>query len=135
MDIAAAILGVAVAAMAGLITWLSWQLGEARAARAQVELNSSAAEKQLTVTSAEFAEFKRRTDAQLLAAEGDAKELRDDLEKCNAPGAQRARLDSLLGKLATRATPATGTRGPGPVPDVAPAAAAGPDPKLGLPGG
>lgn len=100
-------LALALVGAAGTAVALALRNGTLTGAAAQLSAASSNAEKQLQVTAREFADYKIRTDAQLAAAAADAKELRDDLEKCNAPGVQRARLDSLLGKLSSR------TAGPG----------------------
>jgi len=121
-------LALALIGAAGTAVALALRTGTLTGRAAELAAASSSAEKQLQVTAREFADYKLRTDAQLTAAAADAKELRDDLEKCNAPGTQRARLDSLLGKLAPRSAP-TGARDTGPLPALPGARADDTDPE------
>lgn len=112
-------LAMAVIGGAGTAVAMALRAGALTGRVAQLEASSSNAEKQLQMTAREFADYKQRTDEQLRAAANDAKELRDGLEKCNVPGVQRARLDSLLGKLSARGVTASGPGGTGPVPAIA----------------
>lgn len=120
-------LALAVIGGAGTAVGLALKNGGLTARIAKLEVSGSSTEKQLQVTAREFADYKQRTDEQLRAAAVDAKELRDELEKCSAPGTQRARLDSLLAKL-TPGRLLTGPGGTGPVLAVAPARAHDTDP-------
>lgn len=136
METAAIIaLALAVVGFGGTAIGLALRNGALVAEVATLRASSGNAEKQLSVTAAEFAEYKRRTDGQLAAAETEAKELRDDLEKCSAPGSQRARLDGLLAKLAARANTAGVARRTGPLPSDATAIANGAHLDDAVPGG
>lgn len=117
-----ALVGTAAAAMA-----LALRNGKLAAEIGLAAGRSSNAEKQLSETSKEFLEYKRRTDAQLVAVRGDVEELERDLEKCATPGARRERLNKLLGKLSSRGvTAGTGSGNPtGSVPVVAATGTAG----------
>ncbi len=132
METAAIIaLALALIGFAGTAVGLAMRNGTLAARVAQLEANGTSAEKQLQTTAREFADYKIRTDAQLVADAAEAKELRDDLEKCSAPGSQRDRLDSLLGRLAARSASSFGT---GPVPAQPAPRAGSTDPERAVPG-
>lgn len=118
-DVAVIALALALIGAAGTAVALALRNGQLTADITACKAASGTAEKQLSVTASEFADYKRRTDAQLEAARRDVEELQHDLEACATPGAQRARLGQLLGKLAPRAPTAGGGSGTGPVPALA----------------
>jgi predicted secreted protein len=100
MTAAIVILAVLLASAAGTVLVLSLRQSGLRSEAEEADERRTDAEKKLTKTAENFTDYKRRTEDQLAALRGDIEELEDDLEKCTAPGARRARLERLLSKAA-----------------------------------
>lgn len=102
LGIALAVVSISLAGASGIVAILAIRNGKLNVELGNATGHSSNAEKQLSETSREFLEYKRRTDAQLAAVRADVEELEKNLDECTIPGARRDRLNRLLGKLSSR---------------------------------
>ena len=90
---------------AGTAVALALRVGTKTAELGAAHEREQAVTLQLHETATEFADHKRRTDAQFATARADIEELQHELAAATVaiPGAARARLDGLLSKLQPRA--------------------------------